>query len=193
MDVKTLCLGVLTFGEASGYEIRGYFEEGPFSHFFQAGFGSIYPSLGRALEEGLVTCRSEAQDGRPDKKIYALTDAGRDYLTSELHQSPANDKIRSEFLVTLFFAGFLAEDRLEEVYDAYLADFDRNIEKMNNLEGGDIPPGQAFVRELGMTFYQTLGGFLRDNRERFLSSVEASHQEQGNHAGRPVRKKEMLG
>ena len=40
MDVKTLCLGVLTLGDASGYEIRKQFEEGPFAHFFGASYGS---------------------------------------------------------------------------------------------------------------------------------------------------------
>jgi len=39
MDVKTLCLGVLNRGEASGYEIKKQCEEGPFSHFYAAGFG----------------------------------------------------------------------------------------------------------------------------------------------------------
>src|SRR3546814_8991519 len=35
MDAKTLCLGVLSRGAASGYEIKKAFEEGPFSHFHQ--------------------------------------------------------------------------------------------------------------------------------------------------------------
>ncbi len=181
MDVKTLCLGILTFGDATGYEIRGYFEDGPFSHFFQAGFGSIYPALNKALGEGLVTCRAESQDGRPDKKIYALTPSGREHLTDDLSHVPADDKIRSEFLVTLFFAPYVSPQHLEDVYDLYLADFERNIEKMKNLTGGDIPggvsgdipAGQAFVREFGMHFYQSIGEFLRDNRARFIAGVEA--------------------
>ncbi len=173
MDVKTLCLGILTFGDATGYEIKGYFEDGPFSHFFQAGFGSIYPALNKALGEGLVTCRAESQDGRPDKKIYSLMPSGREYLTDELYRIPADDNIRSEFLVTLFFASYLNSEHLEHVYDHYLADFDRNIEHMRNLPGGNVSPGQAFVREFGMHFYQSIGTFLRDNRDRFIASVEA--------------------
>ncbi len=178
MDVKTLCLGTLTFGDATGYEIKGYFENGPFSHFFQAGFGSIYPALNKALGEGFVTCRSESQDGRPDRKVYALTPSGRDYLTSELALIPAEDKIRSEFLVTLFFAGFLSSHHLEDVYDRYLADFEKNIEKMKNLKGENIPPGQDFVREFGMHFYQSTANFLRDNRDRFITNVNVGEAPQ---------------
>src|SRR5690606_26574731 len=33
MDVKTLCLAVLFREEATGYEIKKAFEEGPFAHF----------------------------------------------------------------------------------------------------------------------------------------------------------------
>jgi hypothetical protein len=57
MDVKTLCLGVLTEGNKSGYEIKRCFEEA-FSHFFVAGFGSIYPALAELSRAGLVTCEN---------------------------------------------------------------------------------------------------------------------------------------
>lgn len=181
MDVKTLCLGVLTFGDATGYEIKGYFEDGPFSHFFQAGFGSIYPALNKALGENLVTCRAESQDGRPDKKIYSLTPSGRKYLTDELEHTPADDKIRSEFLVTLFFAGYLDSQHLEDVYDLYLAEFERKIEHMKILPGDNISPGQAFVREFGSHFYQSIGTFLRENRERFIADVNARNETPTNH------------
>ena len=41
MDVKTVCLGMLTDGEASGYDLKKEFESS-FSHFFAAGYGSSY-------------------------------------------------------------------------------------------------------------------------------------------------------
>ena len=44
MDVKTVCLGMLTDGPASGYDLKKQFES-TFSHFFAAGYGSIYPAL----------------------------------------------------------------------------------------------------------------------------------------------------
>jgi DNA-binding PadR family transcriptional regulator len=36
MNVRTLCLGILSTGEASGYEIKKDIEEGLFSHFIDA-------------------------------------------------------------------------------------------------------------------------------------------------------------
>ena len=55
MDVKTLCLGVLSRGAASGYEIKKQCEEGPFAHFYAAGFGSIYPALNSLLNDRLIS------------------------------------------------------------------------------------------------------------------------------------------
>ena len=54
MDTKSICLAVLCQGDTTGYEIKKAFEEGPFSFFQDVSFGSIYPALTRALDEGLV-------------------------------------------------------------------------------------------------------------------------------------------
>ena len=76
MDVKILCLGVLSRGEASGYEIKKAFEEGPFSHFHQASFGSIYPALNALSAEGLVACRAQSA-GEAAGQEDLLADSGR--------------------------------------------------------------------------------------------------------------------
>ena len=80
MNVRTLCLGVLSSGEASGYEIKKEIEEGLFNHFIDASYGSIYPALTQLAGEGLVTVRAEEQSGKPDKKVYAITTKGVDTL-----------------------------------------------------------------------------------------------------------------
>src|SRR3546814_20668435 len=98
MDVKTRCLCCLSRCEASGYEIKKAFEEGPFSHIHQASFGSIYPALNALSAAGLVAVRAQAQDKRPDKKIYSLAPKGRNALVAALMTAPAPDAMRSGFL-----------------------------------------------------------------------------------------------
>ena len=71
MDVRTICLGILTRGDATGYEIKNLFEDDGYQHFVEASFGSIYPALNRLTEEGLVSVRAEAQEKRPDRKVYS--------------------------------------------------------------------------------------------------------------------------
>src|SRR3546814_15590312 len=103
MDAKTLCLGVLSRGAASGYEIKKAFEEGPFSHFHQASFGSIYPALNALSADGLVAVRAQAQQKRPAKKIYSLTPKGRNALLAALMAPPGPDAVRSDLPFTLPF------------------------------------------------------------------------------------------
>src|SRR5262245_954062 len=73
MDARVLCLGALHFGDASGYEIKKLFEEGDFRFFYETSFGSIYPALSRMVEDGLALVSEQAQDKRPDKKVYSIT------------------------------------------------------------------------------------------------------------------------
>ena len=90
MNVRTLCLGILSLQEASGYEIKKDVEDGLFSHFIEASFGSIYPALTQLASEGYVTVREEEQTGKPDKKVYAITDAGRNALAKASTTSRSN-------------------------------------------------------------------------------------------------------
>ena len=176
MDVKTLCLGVLTMGEASGYDIRQYFEKGPFSHFCQAGYGSIYPALAKALDEGLVTCRTESQGGRPDKKMYTITETGEAHLKARLHQPLTPDRIRSDYLVSFLFGGMIEPEHLAKVYDDYHKAFADNAALLSSLECDGVSPGKMFVRELGITMYSSVAKHLSDNREQFLTSVHSGEK-----------------
>jgi len=102
MDVKIHCLGVLfQHGNASGYEIRKLLrEECAFSHFVDAGYGSIYPALNKLSDEGLVIYEAEEQTNRPDKKVYQIMPAGRLALFETLLAGPAPDKLQYSFLFT---------------------------------------------------------------------------------------------
>ena len=72
MNIRTLCLGILQFEDATGYEINKLVADGRFSHFIEASYGSIYPALTRLMQEELVTCQTQVQAGKPSRKIYAI-------------------------------------------------------------------------------------------------------------------------
>jgi len=172
MDVKTLCLGVLSLGDASGYEIRKMFEEGPFAHFHQASFGSIYPALSKLLEAEHVTCTVEAQDGRPDKKVYSITDMGLSAFRTALTKTPDMDRVRSETLFMLFFADHMDDEHLVEVYDGYMASYRFHVEKMKELDNTGLSRGRRFVRGFGLAFYEGVLQYMEENRTHFLSAAK---------------------
>lgn len=181
MDVKTLCLGVLTQGEASGYDIKKHFEC-VFSHFYVAGFGSIYPALTDLAREGLVVCREEAQSNRPDRKVYALTDSGRAHFEKALLSTPPRHRIRSEFFVLLHFAHLLTPEKLRAVLDERLGDVTRLIEELqrilnecDNHECG-MSPAQRFEVELALVTARAHRDYIADNRDSLVQAAQAERR-----------------
>lgn len=201
MDAKTLCLGVLALGEASGYEIRKQFEEGPFAYFHETSFGSIYPALTSLAEQGLVVGRVVEQSGKPDKKVYSITEAGRAAFRAALHRPPAFDRIRSESLYMLFFAEWLDPAHRSAVYNGYLAAYRDQVVRLEavdaacadpaNAEGilkdalGDCSlaamcigdgreesPQRKFTRGLGLALYRTMVGYLEENQTALFEALD---------------------
>jgi len=176
MDIRTLCLGLLTHCDASGYEIKKKFE-GPLRHFFDASYGSIYPALNRLTEEGLVRCTAQPQDKRPDKKVYAITPAGRLAFLDELRRPPGRDRYRSEFIAIMMFADLLEPRHLARLIDKRIAEYREMLEELDQgcrTANG----GAAFIAGLGHAMYGAGLKYLEDNRhlvesEALLASAAA--------------------
>ena len=90
-----------------GYEIKKLFEDDGYQHFVEASFGSIYPALNRLTEEGFVSVREEAQEKRPDRKVYSITPAGRTAFIASLLKPLPEDRHRSPFVFAMLFADLL--------------------------------------------------------------------------------------
>ena len=165
IDVRTICLGLLSRGPTTGYEIKKSFEEGPIGYFLEASFGAIYPALGRLTEEGLVDLKIEAQDGKPDRKVYSLTVRGRAAFEESLRVDPGPDRFRSEFLFLLLFADHIPPNHLRHLIDARLADYRC---KLRQLEEPTVPmpssPGLEFIRGQGIAFYRAIIDYIESNR-----------------------------
>jgi len=168
MDVKTLCLGALTMGDATGYEIRKLFDEGPFGQFYDAGYGSIYPALNTLLKEGLVSVTQMAQEKRPDKKVYRLTDNGMVVFKRALAEPPTKDRFRSEHIVRLFFADYMSRDDLEAVYQSYLDHFQEHVDRLRTMEAECFGDGRLFTMKMGLSFYEMMTTYLVENRGKLF-------------------------
>jgi len=175
MDVKTVCLGMLTDGPASGYDLKKQFES-TFSHFFAAGYGSIYPALSSLAEHGLVNCEEIPQEGKPDRKVYEITDQGREFLRAALRNPSPCHKIRSEFLATMCFAHLMRTEDIEAVIDNRLADIAAYQAMFRQLEDEsmcDWPEGQKFVLGFGKAVASAMQKYVSENRHRLTASSAA--------------------
>ncbi len=174
MDIKTLCLGVLSRGDATGYEIKKAFEEGPFGHIHVASFGAIYPALAALSEAGMVQGTEMAQEKRPDKKVFSITERGRSAFFEALIAPPGEDKVRSDFLFILFFAHLLPASRLAALIDRRIAWYRECLQRMEACSYENGRAGEVFVHGLGLAVYQAAADYLSAHRDRLHDEVSAS-------------------
>ena len=89
-------LSLLAREAVSGYDIARQMRA-PIGYFWQASHSQIYPELARLQRDGYVRHEVVEQHDRPDKKVYSLTDSGREVLrawvTSPLDVSGARDEL----------------------------------------------------------------------------------------------------
>ncbi|WP_188455516.1 PadR family transcriptional regulator [Virgibacillus oceani] len=97
-------LGILTTDCKSGYDIKQLIDNS-LKHFWKISYGQIYPTLKLIVEEELATVRVSAQEGKPDRKEYDLTEKGKEvlqnWLENPIEQIPVE---RNEVLLKLFFS-----------------------------------------------------------------------------------------
>jgi PadR family transcriptional regulator AphA len=151
MNVRTLCLSILYSGEATGYEIRKLSVEGECSYFVEASYGSIYPALQKLEAENLVTSRVEVQAGKPAKKIYAITERGRQVFLSSLFDNLGEDQYRSEFLLFARFASELPASLVEQRLRERIELLDAQIAEISELSTQASYPADAWVIDYGCT------------------------------------------
>ena len=114
MSLKYTLLGFLNYGPQTGYDLKKHMDNST-QFFWHAHLGQIYPTLKKMLAEGFVQSVEVPQDGKPDKKVYGITEEGRcaflEWLEYPVLQlTPSKDPS----LLHFFFAGILEKEKILE-------------------------------------------------------------------------------
>ncbi len=100
MSLRSAILASLVDGEMSGYELSKAFDA-TVANFWTATSQQVYRELDRMADDGVIVARLVPQDGRPDKRLFRLTDDGRDALRALSRHTPKTPAIRDEHLVAV--------------------------------------------------------------------------------------------
>jgi len=106
-----LILGLLAEQPMTGYDIKERVKAA-LSAVTNASYGTLCPTLHRLLLEGAVEVQEIPQVSRPSKKVYRITELGRQELKAWLKEPAAADQIRREFLLKLYLAKDLPAQEL---------------------------------------------------------------------------------
>lgn len=158
MNSQDVILGILMDSGKSGYDIKRLFER-YFSMFYNASYGTIYPTLARMEKDGLIRKESLVQSGKPNKNVYTITERGeeafRRYLASDIQ--PA--EIKSDFMVRLFFGGLAEEAQVRRWLEDALERARRTCDALQaeyELRKDELSPTQRLGLKIGVTNQRTL-------------------------------------
>ncbi len=87
----------------SGYDLWKKFSQTS-KYYWQASQQQIYRELGKLEKEGAIASAIIPQEGRPDKKLYKITDKGIEILKTWLLEPAEPMAIREELLVKVIAA-----------------------------------------------------------------------------------------
>ncbi len=109
MTLEYAVLGFLSYQPFTGYELKKMFDTSV-RHFWSADQSQIYRTLAKLTDQGLADCVHVEQSDRPDRKVYHITEAGREAFLQWLHGPfPVQDS-RSGPLVQVFFLAQLDDE-----------------------------------------------------------------------------------
>ena len=177
MNNKTLCLAVLSLGKASGYDICKKLED-PFGHFVDVAGSGVYPILKTLEEENLVQYENIEQVALPNKKIYELTDKGKNFLKAELEALPPTHKMRSQFMLLLFLADMLSSERLETIIVQHRQEMEcflQDLPELRKRVAGN--KGQEFLLKYVANNVKNEMKFLDEHSEEFMESLKTEVKE----------------
>jgi hypothetical protein len=97
-----------------------------------------------------VTVREQEQTGKPDKKVYAITEAGRNALAKAISVVPAKDKYRSEFLFQMLLRDYLSPEMVLVAIQKQLNDLNEDLARIAECSQNNVcGQGDRFVAEYG--------------------------------------------
>ena len=111
MSLDHAILGFLQYGPLSGYDLKQRFDLSV-QHFWPADQSQIYRILAKLDEQGYIRATVVEQENRPDRKVYTITQAGREELHRWLMSPLEMDQGRSAALVQVFFSGQLSDEEI---------------------------------------------------------------------------------
>jgi DNA-binding PadR family transcriptional regulator len=110
-------LGLLSFGrELSGYELKKWADHSLRFFYWSPALSNIYAELRRLEGRGYVEARPVAQDELRNKRVFAITPAGRAALAAWVEDHPAAPLVTKDQLLLKVWMGHVVErDRLADL------------------------------------------------------------------------------
>jgi PadR family transcriptional regulator AphA len=111
VSFRYFILGLLAQQPMSGYDIKRFLKRLNWL-ISSPSFGSVYPALHALLKDSLVTVDIVHRGSKPSRKVYSITEAGRQTLQEWIDQPIESGASLKAFLMRLMLASNLSHTEL---------------------------------------------------------------------------------
>lgn len=135
MTLAYLIVGLLSEKPMSGYELNREFQA-KVGHFWTTTQSQIYRTLHKLLDKGWVRVEQVVQEDYPDKKVYHITEKGRQALRqwTQMPLEEFSHPVREAWLGQLFFSGKSDHDEVIGLLHGYLERVQQDITALQGVE-----------------------------------------------------------
>ncbi len=138
MSLPHAILGFLEYGEMTGYDLKKYFDQS-ITHFWSATQSHIYKALETLEKDGMVQSEAIQQEGKPNRKQYHSTAAGKTELHRWLSTPLPIEGAREPWLIQVFFAHNLSNEEIANLFAKRIEDLQVSLLRCR--------PAQAHIDE----------------------------------------------
>lgn len=159
-------LGFLNYRSMSGYDLAKAFSSS-LKFFWHAQNSHIYLELKKLEKQGYITGEAVIQSDRPNKRLFSITNAGRQALLHWLAQGSEDEltHLKSEFLMKIFFSGNVPPEQSAAMLRQFKMDCEAYLKQMGGTPkaiqhyGADKDSYQTmyweFTADFGYSFIRT--------------------------------------
>ena len=138
MALEHALLVALRERPASGLDLARRFDAS-IGFFWHATHQQIYRVLGRMADDGWLTVETVAQAGRPAKKVYDVSPAGRRELSDWLAADTPVEPLRSELAVKLRAASYGDRAGVRALAERHLAEHHARLTAYHRMAAEQYP------------------------------------------------------
>lgn len=146
-SIRYALLSLLAREPLSGYDIKLQMNS-RLNPFWKVGSNQVYPELAKMEKDGLIYLQGVEQHAyRPDRKLYGVTEAGREAVIQWMIEPGGVENIRDDFLLKIYNSWLVEPQKMElqienvkKQHEEKLAAYLNKIEELTQLKGRSEGP-----------------------------------------------------
>ncbi len=164
-------LGLLNYGDMSGYEIHKAFQSS-LHYFWPAQTSQIYRELLVLEKNKWIIKRTVEQKGKPNKHLCSITEEGRKELLRWLKDPDRTTTMRSPALMKIFFMGELPISGSLEFFKQLHMEYSIGLESLQQTDTSIRSYQEMIPDQKSALFWQMTADFGKRYAQMYLDWTE---------------------